>query len=255
MRLIATRLNCTTEFPIVDVVNLTGANMKSLSLSIIFTLFFASTNWAQSPDGADQRKLLRTGQLVLEEIQNSPDHNIPVGLISRAKAIIVFPTMVKAGFFAGVRYGKGFASVRANDSGKWGAPAFLYTAGGSFGFQFGAEAVDLILLVMTQRGLEGLLSEQFTLGGDIALAAGPIGRHAEASADVFMQGEIYSYSKSKGIFGGVSVKGTVITSDVNANQAYYGKSLTAENILLYNQAGEIPESGKQFITIFNHLAP
>ena len=229
--------------------------MKSLSLSIVLSLFFTTTLWAQDADGAKQRKLLRTAQWVLEEIQNSPDHRIPAGLISKAKAIIVFPTMVKAGFFVGARYGKGFASVRAKDSGEWGAPAFLYTAGGSFGFQFGAEAVDLILLVMTQRGLEGLLSEKFTLGGDIALAAGPIGRHAEASADVFMQGEIYSYSRSKGIFGGVSVKGTVITSDVDANQAYYGKALTAENILLSNQVGEIPESGKQFIMIFNHPAP
>lgn len=229
--------------------------MKSLSLSIIFTLIFASNIWAESPDGTDQRKLLRTGQLVLEEMQNSPDHNIPAGLISKAKAIIVIPTMVKAGFFVGARYGKGFASVRSKDSGEWGAPAFLYTAGGSFGFQFGAEAVDLILLVMTQRGLEGLLNEKFTLGGDIALAAGPVGRHAEASADVFMQGEIYSYSRSKGIFGGVSLKGTIITSDLDANQAYYGKALTAENILLTNQVGEIPESGKQFITVFNYLAP
>ncbi|MZH02688.1 MAG: lipid-binding SYLF domain-containing protein [Nitrospinae bacterium] len=229
--------------------------MKSLSLSIIITLIFSTSIWAQSPDGTDQRKLLRTGQLVLEEMQNSPDHNIPAGLMSRAKAIIVFPTMVKAGFFVGARYGKGFASVRAKDSGEWGAPAFLYTAGGSFGFQFGAEAVDLILLVMTQRGLEGLLNEKFTLGGDIAVAAGPVGRHAEASADVFMQGEIYSYSRSKGIFGGVSLKGTIITPDVDANQAYYGKPLTAENILLSNQIEEIPESAKQFIKVFNYLTP
>jgi len=199
--------------------------------------------------------LLRTAQLVLEEIRNSPDHKIPAKLISKAKAIIVFPTMVKAGFFVGARYGKGIASVRSQGTGEWGAPAFLYTAGGSFGFQFGAEAVDLILLVMTQRGLEGLLSEKFTLGGDIALAVGPVGRHAEASADVFMQGEIYSYSRSKGIFGGVSVKGTIITSDADANLAYYGKPLTAENILLSNQVGDIPESGKQFIKIFNFLAP
>lgn len=229
--------------------------MKSLSLSIIFTLIFASTIWAQNPNGTDQRKLLRTGQLVLEEMQNSPDHNIPAGLISKAKAIIIFPTMVKAGFFVGARYGKGFASVRAKDSGEWGAPAFLYTAGGSFGFQFGAEAVDLILLVMTQRGLEGLLNEKFTLGGDIALAAGPVGRHAEASADVFMQGEIYSYSRSKGLFGGVSLKGTIITSDSDANLAYYGHPYTSEDILLTKQVRKIPESGKQFIKIFNHLAP
>ncbi len=225
------------------------------TLSIILTLFFTSTAWAQDGDGAQQRKLLRTGQLVLEEIKNSPDQKIPTGLIAKAKAIIVFPTMVKAGFFVGARYGKGFASVRAKESGEWGAPAFLYTVGGSFGFQFGAEAVDLILLVMTQRGVEGLLSEKFTLGGDIALVVGPIGRHAEAAVDVFMQGEIYSYSRAKGIFGGISVKGTIITSDVDANQAYYGKPLTAENILLSSQAGEIPESGKQFIKIFNHLAP
>ena len=229
--------------------------MKSLSLSIVLTLFFTSTIWAQGPDGAKQRKLLRTAQFVLEEIQNSPDSKIPGNLIAKAKAIIVFPTMVKAGFFVGARYGKGVASMRAKETGEWGAPAFLYTAGGSFGFQFGAEAIDLILLVMTQRGLEGLLNEKFTLGGDIAVAAGPVGRHAEASADVFMQGEIYSYSRSKGIFGGVSVKGTIITSDVDANLAFYGKPLTAENILLFNQAGKIPESGKQFIKIFNYLAP
>jgi SH3 domain-containing YSC84-like protein 1 len=229
--------------------------MKSLSLSIVLTLFLTSITWAQGTDGAKQRKLLRTGQLVLEEIQNSPDSKIPGGLISKARAIIVFPTMVKAGFFVGARYGKGFASVRAKETGHWGAPAFLYTAGGSFGFQFGAEAVDLVLLVMTQRGLEGLLSEKFTLGGDIAVAAGPVGRHAEASADVFMQGEIYSYSRSKGLFGGVSIKGTIITSDVDANLAFYGQPLTAENILLSNQAAEIPESGKQFMKIFNHLAP
>lgn len=225
------------------------------SLSIAFILLFTSTVWAQAPDGAQQRKLLRTAQLVLEEIQNSPDHKIPGSLISKAKAIIVFPTMVKAGFFVGARYGKGFASSRSQETGEWGAPAFLYTAGGSIGFQFGAEAVDLILLVMTQRGLEGLLNEKFTLGGDIAVAAGPVGRHAEASADVFMQGGIYSYSRSKGLFGGVSVKGTIINSDVDANLAFYGKPLTAEAILLSNQTGEIPESGKQFIRIFNHLAP
>jgi SH3 domain-containing YSC84-like protein 1 len=208
--------------------------------------------WA---DGNKQRKILRTSQLILEEIQKSPDQQIPMNLISKAKAIIVFPTMLKAGFFVGARYGKGIASVRAEETGEWGPPAFLYTTGGSFGFQFGAQAVDLILLVMSQRGLEGLLNEQFTLGGDIAISAGPVGRHAEASADVFMQGEIYSYSRSKGLFGGVSLKGTIITSDSDANLAYYGEPYTAEDILLTKQVRKTPESGKQFIKIFNHLAP
>lgn len=226
--------------------------MKLISFSIIFTLFFVGGAWA---DGSKERKILRTSQLVLEEIQKSPDQRIPMNLISKAKAIIVFPTMLKAGFFVGARYGKGIASVRAEETGEWGPPAFLYTTGGSFGFQFGAQAIDLILLVMTQRGLEGLLNEQFTLGGDIAISAGPVGRHAEASADVFMQGEIYSYSISKGLFGGVSLKGTIITSDSDANLGYYGHPYTPEEILLTKQVRKVPESGKQFIKIFNHLAP
>ena len=226
--------------------------MKLISFGIVFTLFLVS---GASADGSKQRKILRTSQLVLEEIQKSPDQQIPMNLISKAKAIIVFPTMLKAGFFVGARYGKGIASVRAEETGEWGPPAFLFTTGGSFGFQFGAQTIDLILLVMSQRGLEGLLSEQFTLGGDIAISAGPVGRHAEASADVFMQGEIYSYSRSKGLFGGVSLKGTIITSDSDANLTYYGHPYTSEEILLTKQVRKVPESGKQFIKIFNHLAP
>ncbi|MBL4665206.1 MAG: lipid-binding SYLF domain-containing protein [Nitrospinaceae bacterium] len=226
--------------------------MKLISFGIIFTLLLVSGAWA---DGSKQRKILRTSQMVLEEIQKSPDQQIPMSLISKAKAIIVFPTMLKAGFFVGARYGKGIASVRAEETGEWGPPAFLFTTGGSFGFQFGAQAVDLILLVMSQRGLEGLLNEQFTLGGDIAISAGPVGRHAEASADIFMQGEIYSYSRSKGLFGGISLKGTIITSDSDANLAYYGHPYTSEDILLTKQVRKVPESGKQFIKIFNHLAP
>ena len=226
--------------------------MKLIYFNIVFTLFLVSGAWA---DGSKQRKILRTSQLVLEEIQKSPDQQIPMNLISKAKAIIVFPTMLKAGFFVGARYGKGIASVRAEETGEWGPPAFLFTTGGSFGFQFGAQAIDLILLVMSQRGLEGLLNEQFTLGGDIAISAGPVGRHAEASADVFMQGEIYSYSRSKGLFGGVSLKGTIITSDSDANLTYYGHPYTSKEILLTKQVRKVPESGKQFIKIFNHLAP
>ena len=226
--------------------------MKLISFGIVFTLFLVSGAWA---DGSKQRKILRTSQFVLEEIQKSPDQQIPMNLISKAKAIIVFPTMLKAGFFVGARYGKGIASVRSEETGEWGPPAFLFTTGGSFGFQFGAQAIDLILLVMSQRGLEGLLNEQFTLGGDIAISAGPVGRHAEASADVLMQGEIYSYSRSKGLFGGVSLKGTIITSDSDANLIYYGHPYTSKEILLTKQVRKVPESGKQFIKIFNHLAP
>ena len=228
--------------------------MKLFSFSIFFILLLSDPALAKE-DGSKQRKILRTSQMIVEEIQGSPDKKIPMNLISKAKAIIIFPTMLKAGFFVGARYGKGIASVRTRETGEWGPPAFLYTTGGSFGFQFGAEAVDLILLVMSQRGLEGLLNEQFTLGGDTALSAGPVGRHAEAAADVYMQGEIYSYSRSKGAFGGISLKGTIITTDLDANLAYYGHPYTSEEILLKKQVSKVPESAKQFIKIFNHLAP
>jgi len=228
--------------------------MKLFSLCIILLLLVSSGAWADG-DGSKQRKILRTSQMVLDEIQKSPDQNIPMTLISKAKAIIIFPTMFKAGFFVGARYGNGIASVRSSELGEWGPPAFFYTTGGSLGFQFGAEAVDLVLLVMSQRGIEGLLNEKFTLGGDIAISAGPVGRHAEASADVLMQGEIYSYSRSKGIFTGISLKGTIIASDSDANLAYYGHPYTSKEILLTGQVRKVPESGKQFIKIFNHLAP
>ena len=228
--------------------------MKLFSLCIILLLLVSSGAWADG-DGSKQRKILRTSQMVLDEIQKSPDQNIPMNLISKAKAIIIFPTMFKAGFFVGARYGNGIASVRSSELGEWGPPAFFYTTGGSLGFQFGAEAVDLVLLVMSQRGIEGLLNEKFTLGGDIAISAGPVGRHAEASADVLMQGEIYSYSRSKGIFTGISLKGTIIASDSDANLAYYGHPYTSKEILLTGQVRKVPESGKQFIKIFNHLAP
>jgi len=228
--------------------------MKLFSLYIILIFLVSSVAWAEE-DGSKQRKILRSSQMVLEEIQKSPDQHIPMNLISKAKAIIIFPTMLKAGFFVGVRYGNGIASVRSSELGEWGSPAFLYTTGGSLGFQIGAQAVDLILLVMSQRGIEGLLNEKFTLGGDIAISAGPVGRHAEASADIFMQGEIYSYSRSKGIFSGISLKGTVIASDSDANFAYYGHPYTAKEILLTGQVRKVPESGKQFIKVFNQLAP
>ena len=228
--------------------------MKLFSFSVFLILLLSEGVWAEE-DVSKQRKILRTSQMILEEIQKAPDQKIPMKLISKAKAIIVFPTMLKAGFFVGARYGKGIASVRTRETGEWGPPAFLYTTGGSFGFQFGAEAVDLILLVMSQRGLEGLLNEQFTLGGDIALSAGPVGRHVEAAADVYMQGEIYSYSRSKGAFGGISLKGTIITTDLDANLAYYGHPYTSDEILLKKQVSKVPESAKQFIKIFNHLAP
>ena len=226
--------------------------MKKIILFILI-LSFCSTN-VQAKEGKEQ-KTLRDSLSVMEEIMNSPAQEIPSGLISQAKAILIFPTLVKAGFLVAGRYGEGVASMRAKKTGKFGPPIFLTQSGLSFGFQIGAEAVDLILLVMTERGLEGLLKDQLTLGADAAVSAGPVGRHAEAATDIGMQGEIYSYSRSKGAFAGVSLKGTVITTDEDANRVYYDRTLKAKDILMRGKVKDIPESGRRFIKELNFLAP
>ena len=203
----------------------------------------------------DNDQTLKDSLAVIDEIMNSPDQEIPSELISQAKAVLIFPTLVKAGFIVGGRYGNGMASMRSRNTGKFGPPTFLTQAGLSVGFQFGAEAVDLVLLVMTQRGLESLLKDELTLGVDAAVSAGPVGRHAEAATDIRMKGEIYSYSRSKGAFAGVSLKGTIISTDKEANFDYYGRFFKAKDILIRGKVKKIPDSGKRFIERLNFLAP
>ena len=226
--------------------------MKSLSLSLLCCLLFASTVHA---DSADQRKILIEAVQVLEEIQKSPDQGIPETLVSKAKAIIVFPTLVKAGFIFGAQYGSGVATVRDEKTGQWGPPAFLKNYGGSFGFQIGIEAVDLVLLVMSQRGIEGLLKSKLTLGADVSVAAGPVGRHAEAGSDVTFKGEIYSYSRSKGAFAGVTLKGVIIGENTDANWGYYERPLSPKDILIYGRVKKYSESTNRFISILSRVAP
>ena len=163
--------------------------------------------------------------------------------------------MIKGGFIFAARYGRGVAAARLYKTGEWGAPSFVATVGGSVGFQAGAEAVDLVLLIMNRRGIEALLENKFTLGGDLAIAAGPVGRHAEATADFKMRAEILSYSRSKGIFGGISLKGAVINTDNESNHLYYGRDVTSKNILLEAKIGEPPESARRFIRKLNNLFP
>ena len=225
--------------------------MKKIVL-IILLLSFCSIS-AQANEDNDQT--LRDSLSVINEIMNSPDQEIPSELISQAKAILIFPTLVKAGFLVGGRYGEGVASMRSKKTGKFGPPTFLTQGGLSFGFQIGAEAIDLVLLVMTQRGLESLLKDKLTLGADAAVSVGPVGRHAEASTDIRMRGEIYSYSRSKGAFAGVSLKGTVINTDEKANFAYYGRFFKAKDILIRGKVKKIPKSGQQLIERLNFLAP
>lgn len=204
--------------------------MKSLRLAgiLILTLtFFASHSLYAAEDIVKLEMRLQNCNEVLNEIMQMPDKGIPADLLSKCAAVAVFPYVLKGGFFVGARFGKGVVIAHDPKTGTWRAPAFFTVGGGSFGFQFGAQAIDLILVIMNKRGLEGLLNDRFTLGGDAAVAAGPIGRAVSADTDISLKAGIFSYSRSKGLFAGVALKGTVIAPDKGAN-----KTSTAGRLML-----------------------
>ncbi|KFN43835.1 hypothetical protein N789_07770 [Arenimonas oryziterrae DSM 21050 = YC6267] len=166
---------------------------------------------------------------VLAEILRIPEDSIPSKLLVEAQAIAVIPDVVKAGFVVGGRGGKGLIAVRGED-GTWSNPSFIRLGGGSIGFQAGVQSADVILVFKTKRGVDSIVNGKFTLGGDASVAAGPVGRSAQASTDEQLKAEIYSYSRARGLFAGVSIDGTALTIDNKANQAVYGQGNTARAI-------------------------
>ncbi|HTL71529.1 MAG TPA: lipid-binding SYLF domain-containing protein [Candidatus Eisenbacteria bacterium] len=167
----------------------------------------------------------------MKEIMASPDQSIPEELLAKCRAIAIYPSVLKGGFILGARFGKGVV-LKRDDRGKWGPVAFSTIGGGSWGLQIGAESTDLILVVMNSRGLDGLLSDNFTLGADASIAAGPVGRSSEAATDLSLRAGIFSYSRSRGLFGGIALDGAVLTQDNESNAAYYGRDVTSRDILL-----------------------
>ena len=178
---------------------------------------------------------------VMKEIMNTPDQSIPEELLAKCKAIAIYPSVLKGSFIFGARWGKGVVLRRDERSGKWSPVAFSTIGGGSWGLQIGAQATDLILVIMNNRGLEGLLSNNFTLGADASVAAGPVGRSTSAATDLFLKAGIISYSRSRGVFGGVALDGSVLTQDNNSNTRYYGKPINSRQILL-DRAVEVKPS-------------
>jgi len=162
---------------------------------------------------------------VLSEIQSSPDSSIPNKLLDRCYAIAVIPEVVKAGFVVGGRRGKGLVSVRSAD-GTWSHPSYITMTGGSVGFQAGVQSSDIVLVFRTKRGVDNLINGKFTLGADASAAAGPVGRQASAATDVALKAEILSYSRSRGLFAGVSLDGSALTIDDKANERVYGDATT-----------------------------
>ncbi len=171
---------------------------------------------------------------VLRDITRIPEKGLPAALLSNAQGIVIVPDVVKLGFVVGGKYGTGILMVHKSD-GTWSNPAFVSIFGGSFGWQVGAEATDLILVFKSRRGIDGIRNGKFTIGADASVAAGPVGRSVSASTDVLLRAEIVSYSRNRGVFAGVSVEGVSLRIDDEANAAFYGKQGVRADDILYGE--------------------
>ncbi|MFA6281580.1 MAG: lipid-binding SYLF domain-containing protein [Candidatus Omnitrophota bacterium] len=211
-------------------------------------LFLALSSLAHAED--KWNALIKECGTVLEEIQEMPDQSIPDDLLKKCSAIAIFPSTVSAGIGIGGKYGQGIIMIKDEKSKQWSEPAIFTIAGGSLGLQLGGQATDFVLLIMNRRSVDGILQGQFKLGADAAVSAGPVGRNAEAAADIQMKGGILSYSRSRGLFAGIKLAGDVITQDWKGNKALYNKDISAKEILL-EQKMLMPKSANGLLKILN----
>jgi SH3 domain-containing YSC84-like protein 1 len=195
-------------------------------------------------EGLDQQ--IAACDHVLNDAFLMPDRGIPKDLLQRCRGLAIFPGMMRVSIVVGVTYGNGIVLRKDEKTNLWSKPAFFTIRGGSVGLQAGAQATDLILLIMSDQGLERLLEEKFTLGADMSIAAGPVGRDASAATDTKFTAGILSYSRSKGIFAGVSLQGASLEPDVNANEIYHGKGITVQDVL-YDGMGALSENARVLV--------
>jgi lipid-binding SYLF domain-containing protein len=183
-----------------------------------------------SADTAQER--LRDSAETLHDVMSIPDKGIPRDLLHKAYCAVVVPSLKKGAFVVGAEYGKGFVICRKGPEMSWGAPAAIRVEGGSFGFQIGGSATEVVMLIMNEHGMHNLEKDKFTLGADASIAAGPVGRTAAADTDAYMSAEILSWSRSKGVFAGIALKGATLRPDHDANREIYGKDLGNREILM-----------------------
>ncbi len=202
----------------------------------------------------DQDRLQNSGQ-VMKEILNIPD-DIPQSLLDKADCVVVIPSVIKFAFGVGGSYGRGAMTCRSGDNfqGPWGAPTMMALEGGSFGFQLGGQATDFVLLIMNPSGAGSILSSKVKLGGDASAAAGPKGRDAEADTDIAMRAEVLTYSRSRGLFAGISLEGSTLRPDNDANERIYDRKIPAKDIALHG-AVPIPSSAHLLIETLNQHSP
>jgi len=220
--------------------------MKKLAVLILIVSLCSLTSFAADDQTKESKATDRVQAAadVLNEIEGAPDSGIPQEILGSAECVAVVPSMLKGGFIVGAKYGRGLASCRTPKG--WSAPAFFAVQGGSFGFQIGGQAVDLVMLVMNKDGMQHLLSSQFALGADASVAAGPVGRHAEGNTDWKMRAQVLTYSRARGVFAGVSLNGAVVKQDKNSTREFYGHFVTSKAAL----TGEVdaPAAASPFLT-------
>ena len=227
---------------------------KLLSLGMLFALT-AAPMLAARPDNEKETDRLANAGMVMEEIMNIPD-DIPQDLLDKAECVIVFPSVLKAAFIVGGSYGRGAMTCRGGEhfTGPWGAPSMMALEGGSVGFQLGGQATDFVLLVMNPRGAQSILSNKVKLGADMSAAAGPKGRDATAATDVTLRAEILSYSRARGLFAGISLEGSTLRPDNDANEKLYGKKVTGADVVRQG-AVPVPASGQKLVSLLNKKSP
>lgn len=226
---------------------------KLTSLAGTLILLAASPGWAADKE-KDEDRLANSG-MVLNEILDIPD-NVPRALLDKADCVVVFPSVIKAAFIVGGSYGRGAMTCRSgkNFEGPWGAPTMMALEGGSFGLQLGGQATDFVLLIMNDRGAKAVLRSKTKLGGDASAAAGPVGRDASAETDLTMRAEILSYSRARGLFAGISLAGSTVRPDNDANEKIYGRRIPAKEIALSGEV-QAPPSADKLISTLNARTP
>jgi SH3 domain-containing YSC84-like protein 1 len=226
--------------------------MKVWAMAVSALLLAAPGLWAGNDKEQDRVKESGT---VMKEILDIPD-NIPKDLFDKAECVVVLPSVKKFAIGIGGSYGRGVMTCRTGEhfTGPWSAPAMYALEGGNIGFQLGGQATDFILLVMNPRGAESLLKTKVKLGADAAAAAGPKGRSATGATDVAMRAEILSYSRSRGLFAGISLEGSTLRQDGSANEKLYGRKVTAKQIVRERKVG-VPASGQELVGLLNRHSP
>jgi SH3 domain-containing YSC84-like protein 1 len=209
-----------------------------IQIVILITLVAGSAGLAKEKDKTAQR--LDDAVAVISEIMDTPDKGIPQDLLDKSQCIIIVPGLKKGALILGGKYGKGFVSCRKEGGQGWGALAAVRVEGGSVGFQIGGSESDVVMLIMNERGMQKLMSSKFTLGGEGEVAAGPVGRDATAQTDAFMHAEILSWSRSRGVFAGISLQGATLRQDLDDNNDLYGKAYENKEIL----GGKVPAPAK-----------